>query len=103
MALKLTDYNGRSCGSVSISGNFTIEEVEELRNEIKAFYDKNVYQYLFDFSNCTFMDSTGLGMLVSIYKRCVSHGGAVMISRPSKPVQEILHLTRLDTIFTMLN
>lgn len=103
MALKLTDYNGKSCGSIDIKGNFTIEEVEALRNDIKTFYDKNVFNYRFDFSECTFMDSTGLGMLVSIYKRCVSHGGKVMISKPSKPVQEILHLTRLDTIFTMLD
>lgn len=58
--------------------------------------------FTFNFKNCTFIDSTGLGVLVSIYKRCKDNSGHVeLINVNNKDVLRVFKLTRLDEIFNI--
>ena len=46
-----------------------------------------------------YIDSAGLGVLISVQKRAASVGGQVSVSGLSGMVKEIFELTRLDRIF----
>lgn len=84
---------------IKISKNFTVEEVVEFRVQINDLIDKNIVDFTFDFSLCDFIDSTGLGALVSVYKKCVEKNGSVKLKSLKPEVEKLFKLTRLDRVF----
>jgi anti-sigma B factor antagonist len=48
-----------------------------------------------------FMDSTGLGVLISGLKRCREAGGDLALVAPRDPVRKVLTITGLDRVFTI--
>lgn len=55
-----------------------------------------------DLSETTFVDSCGLGALLSLQKTCVNRNGAVRLLNPTPPVQQILELTRMHRVFEIV-
>lgn len=55
-----------------------------------------------DLSGTTFVDSCGLGALISLHKTACNRNGVVRLVNPAPPVQQILELTRLHRIFEIV-
>lgn len=71
---------------------------DELRSRIQAELPESGAQLAIDLSKVDFMDSSGLGVLVSLLKLVRPAGDVVLFGmRPS--VAEILRLTHLDAVF----
>ena len=51
-----------------------------------------------DLSGVTFMDSSGLGLLLKAFKRCKEAGGALVVLRPSAVVRELLAISKLSRL-----
>lgn len=84
---------------LKIAKNFTVDEVAVFRNEVKELLKKGISNYTFDFSDCDFIDSTGLGVLVSVYKRCAEFNGSIKLINLKEEVRKLFELTRLDKVF----
>jgi len=56
-----------------------------------------------DLSQTMFVDSCGLGALISLHKTTCSRSGVVRLLNPTPPVQQILELTRMHRIFDIVN
>ena len=56
-----------------------------------------------DLSQTTFVDSSGLGALVSLHKAAGRRSGTLRLVNPRPPVQQILELTRLDGILEIVH
>ncbi|MCZ7540982.1 MAG: STAS domain-containing protein [Anaerolineae bacterium] len=54
---------------------------------------------ILDMSAVTFISSAGLRALVQIVKRTAAAGGSLTIVNPSEPVERVLELVGLDTVF----
>jgi anti-anti-sigma factor len=54
--------------------------------------------HIFDLTEVPYMDSLGLGVLASHYVRCQSKGIRLSITGASPRVQELLRLTKMDTV-----
>lgn len=54
--------------------------------------------HIFDLTEVPYMDSLGLGMLASHYVRCQGNGIRLSITGVSPRVQELLRLTKMDTV-----
>jgi anti-sigma B factor antagonist len=54
-----------------------------------------------DIALLTFVDSTGVGVLVMEHKRLQAHGCKLTIYAPTPRVQRILEITGLDQVFTI--
>lgn len=54
-----------------------------------------------DFAGVEFMDSTGLGVLISGLKRCREAGGTLALVAPTESVRRILTITGLDQVFAI--
>jgi anti-anti-sigma factor len=54
--------------------------------------------YVFDLTEVPYMDSTGLGMLASLYVRCQSKGIRLSIAGVNPRVQELFRLTGMSTV-----
>src|SRR4051812_23592221 len=55
-----------------------------------------------DLSETTFLDSCGLGALISLHKAAQSRQGAVRLLSPQPQVDQILSLTRMHHIFDIV-
>jgi anti-sigma B factor antagonist len=54
-----------------------------------------------DLSGVSFVDSTGLGVLVSAYNRAEQRDGTVVLVAPDPRVSRVLEMTSLDRVFTV--
>lgn len=88
---------------IKLDGDIYVRDASLMRDELMPYTEAGKYYYHFDFSNVSFIDSAGLGVLVAIYKRAAEHNGTVKISNPIKSVRELFELTRLHHIFQMTN
>jgi anti-anti-sigma factor len=56
---------------------------------------------VFDLNEVTFVDSTGLGLLVSVHRRAEAGGGWLHLARPSQHLRRLLEATNLDQLFEL--
>lgn len=87
---------------IVIPENFAVEEAGDLREKLYSMILKGDNNFLLDFSKCTFIDSTGLGVLVSVYKKCAEKNGTVKLSSINQQVMKVFKLTRLDNVFEII-
>ena len=85
-----------------IPENFAVEEAADFREKVSNLINKGEKHFLLNFSNCTFIDSTGLGVLVAVYKKCMElNGSFIFHSINNSQVMRIFELTRLDKVFNI--
>ena len=74
----------------------TAKDVKDLiENVIK---NRDVKNLVFDFSDLTFMDSSGIGVVLGRYKLIHSMGGKVAIVAPSKAVSKLLAMSGINKL-----
>lgn len=56
--------------------------------------------FVLDLSDVKFIDSTGLGAILSVLKR-VGKGGEILVTGTSETVGSMFKLTRMDRVFPM--
>lgn len=54
-----------------------------------------------DLSNVRFMDSSGMGVLVSLLTKFRNRGGELVLIKPSNHIRKLLIVTKLNAIFTI--
>ncbi len=54
-----------------------------------------------DLSNVRFMDSSGMGVLVSLLTKFRNRGGELVLIKPSDHIRKLLIVTKLNAIFTI--
>lgn len=62
--------------------------------------EKNI---VFDMSNVRFVDSSGLGAILSYLRRLNKEGGDLKLSGLTKPVRMLFELVRMHRIFEIFN
>jgi anti-sigma B factor antagonist len=82
--------------------DFAVDEASEFREKINTLISQGEKHFVLDFSNCTFVDSTGLGILVGIYKKCTELNGSLKLRSINSQVIKIFNLTRLDKVFQII-
>lgn len=89
--------------NILINENFAVEEATEFRERLNRLINNGEKEFIINFKNCTFIDSTGLGVLVSIYKRCMELNLKFELHSIDNPnVMKVFKLTRLDKVFTII-
>jgi anti-anti-sigma factor len=71
------------------------EELQELFGDVFRQKDTKV---LIDLSRVSRIDSRGLGMLMACYTHAVKNQGMLKLLNPSAEVQNLLRLTRIDSV-----
>jgi anti-sigma B factor antagonist len=56
-----------------------------------------------DLSKTRFIDSSGLGVLLSLNKTLRAQGGALKLLNPSSAVAQLIELTRLHRVFEIVH
>jgi len=71
--------------------------VRQLKTDIKATI-KNHNKLLLDLTNLTFIDSSGLGGILSILRNMKEQGGDLKICNASSSIQSVFELIRLPRL-----
>src|SRR5262249_45972659 len=73
-----------------------------LRDLINALLSDGKRYLVLNIANVNYIDSSGLGQLISIWTSIRSRDGHMTILNPEKRVQRLLEITRLDAVFEIL-
>jgi anti-sigma B factor antagonist len=71
----------------------------ELKSEMLKLFDEGNKNILVDLKDVRFIDSSGLGALVSGFKNAISHQGNLKLSTLQPQVKSMFELTRLHRVF----
>jgi anti-sigma B factor antagonist len=74
------------------------EETAELRDRIKALITSGA-RIVLNLADVTYIDSGGLGTLVSLFITARNAGAAVKLARLTQRVGDLLQITKLLTVF----
>src|SRR5438067_473374 len=83
---------------VDVSGRLSVLEVA-LRDYLQKFLEEGHRDFVLNLSNVSFVDSFGLGQLISVWTSIQRSGGKMTLLRPPAQVQKLLQSTKLDTVF----
>ena len=85
---------------LDISGKITIGESSvELRNKIRDLVKSGQKNILLNMGDVSYMDSSGIGELVSAYTNVTNSGGKLKLLNLTKKLHELLAITKLLTVF----
>lgn len=86
---------------VNLSGRLYIQDIAQLREQITNSIDSGPNQITLNLSEVTYMDSSGLSLLVVLHKKAINLHGNLTITGATGPVEEIIKRTRLDKILNL--
>lgn len=86
---------------VDLAGGMYVEGAELLREKLIKYMEEGQKHFVIKMTNVDYIDSSGLGVLVSIHKRTRQVNGSLVISGVTGFVKDLFALTRLDKVFTM--
>lgn len=80
------------------TGQLVRDNADLLQREVKRLLASQMRYLLIELQGVDFIDSAGIGALLSAHKRTQSAGGRVVLCAPSDTVQRTLQLMRLDNV-----
>ena len=95
----ILDLNGRiTLGEVLAFGHNTAVTLHELVRDLAR---KRSNKILLNLENVTYMDSAGLGELVTCLTTVRNQGGQLKITGATKQVDDVLRMTRLSSVLDL--
>ena len=87
---------------VRLSGELDHHSAASVKEEADSMLrSTNAVNILFDFSDLTFMDSSGIGMIMGRYKKVRTLGGRVIAYGVSAQIMRILEMSGIDKIIKL--
>jgi anti-sigma B factor antagonist len=74
-------------------------DADGVRERIQTAIQQGFRKVLLDLAEVTWVNSTGLGTLISAYISTSREGGQIRLARVSRRIDSILAITRLNTVF----
>jgi anti-sigma B factor antagonist len=84
---------------VDVTGQLIVGNRQELRQKVLDELRGGARRFLIDFTDTAYIDSSGLGVLVSLSKKIREAGGELHLSSLSEDLRTLFELTKLDTLF----
>ena len=89
---------------VDISGRIELgEESAAVRDMVCELLKKGHKQILLNLGNVHYIDSTGLGTLVSAFTSVRKQGGELKLLNLTNKVRDLMQITKLYTVFDIAN
>ena len=86
---------------ISLSGELDIYTCEEFRKKIYDVIDNNTLDLKFDLENLSYIDSTGLGILVGALKASKKNVNSIYIYNLKERIKKLFVITGLDKLFVI--
>ena len=92
-------------GVVTLTGSLNAANTDSFRNQFNTWFQSQsaLKDVIVDMGTVTFMDSSGLGVLISAFKRISERGGVMHLARPQPNVKMVLEITRTNRLLKLCN
>ena len=80
---------------IQLHGSFDADTVKNMKNELET-YSKFNANIIFDLSNVNFIDSSGIGAIVYLYKRMIATGFSVCVTGLADQPLQLFQMLFLD-------
>jgi anti-sigma B factor antagonist len=84
---------------VTVEGQLIVANRQELKQVLLDALEGGARRFVIDFSPTAYIDSSGLGALVSINKKVREMGGELRLAGLNEDLRALFELTKLDTLF----
>lgn len=89
---------------VDIAGRIVLgKESAALRDLVSQLMQEGHRKILFNLAEVTYIDSSGLGNLVSAYTNVRRQGGELKLLNLNKNVHDLMQMTKLYTVFDIID
>jgi len=100
VSVKLTTRQVGDVTVIDATGRITLgEAASSFRDLIRDLATKGNKKILLNLSDVSYIDSSGIGEMVSSFTTVTNHGGQLKLLGLSKRVKDLLQITKLYTVF----
>jgi anti-sigma B factor antagonist len=86
---------------IEVDGQLIVGNRQELKQLVLDALEAGDRKFLIDFTKTGFIDSSGLGVLVSLSKKIRDEGGDLRLAGLNEDLKTLFELTKLDTLFAI--
>ena len=104
MSFKATARESSGVTVIDVSGRITLGEGSAmLREMVRDLLDKGQKRIILNLGDVNYIDSSGIGELVSGFTTVKNNGGELKLLNLTKKVHDLLQITKLYTVFDVHN
>ena len=98
--MQITERQSGSVTVLDLSGKVTLgEDSTLLKDKLQSLLHQGKKNVIFNLEQVSYVDSAGLGALVSAYTTVTREGGSLKLVNVTKRLQDLLSITKLLTVF----
>ena len=84
---------------IEVGGQLIVGNRQLLKEQVLEQLERGDRKFIVDFSKTDYIDSSGLGVLVTLSKKIREQGGQLSLVSLSEDLRTLFELTKLDTLF----
>ncbi len=84
---------------VALEGEIDLHESPNVREALKGLIEKKLPRILVDLTGTSYIDSSGLAVLIDAMQRIQSYGGKLALFGLRDNVRTVFEIARLDQVF----
>jgi len=86
---------------IAVEGQLVAGNRQQLRDAVNSEIERGSRAFVIDFAEAGYVDSAGLGALVSLSKKIRESSGSLRLKNLNEDLRTLFELTRLDTLFAL--
>jgi anti-anti-sigma factor len=86
---------------LTVEGQLIVANRQELKQLLQDALDRGDRRFVLDFTPTAYIDSSGLGALVSVNRKVREAGGDLRLAGLNEDLRALFELTKLDTLFAI--
>ncbi|SRR5258706_12535788 len=88
--------------ALELAGRLAVgAESQEVQTKIEGLIAQNRKKIILDLTDLKYMDSTGLGTVVSCFTKMRQAGGQLRVAAANKTILNLFKITRLDKVLAL--
>lgn len=102
MSLKFTEESVSNCIVLALSGSpLTEPDFDLLIERVEELIEEDKFNIILDLKEIKVLNSLGINTLIRIFTKCRNHGGDMYIVNISDKINQVLLLTKLNTVLNI--
>ena len=98
--MEISERNDGKVTVLNLSGKVTLGEGDMLlKDKLHSLLNQGRKDVLLNLAQVSYVDSAGLGAIVSAYTTMTREGGSLKLANITKKMQDLLSITKLLTVF----
>lgn len=74
---------------------------EKLKKDFSQHMEKGINYFLINLDNLKHVNSTGLGIFITLYTKVRGKGGEMVMTGPQDSIRNLLEITKLNSVFNI--